>query len=114
MKVILLLILNLFSFDFVLALSESTNNLNQNQNLTLNQKQCDNQTVVNHKEIEAFGSKSTGLIDFATSAIEKAKWNQLAVRMAKVFFTFFLDLLLAEYFGASPRSLSQIFLRSTR
>jgi len=53
-------------------------------------------------------SRSVGLIDFVWSAISKAKWNVLAMRLTKVFFTFFLDLFLAQYFDSSSATVPQI------
>ncbi len=64
------------------------------------------QHQMKQKEVEGIPRpgpiESSGPIEFVVSAIGKAKWNVLFVRLAKVFFSFFLDLFLMEFFSAPP------------
>jgi hypothetical protein len=60
------------------------------------------QHQIKEKEVEGMPAAPSGLIEFVVSAIGKARWNVLFVRLAKVFFSFFLDLFLMEFFGAPP------------
>ena len=94
-RVIAILLFILFiQINCVFVFNETTNELNK--------KQFTNETNVS-KEMEINSSKSLILIDFMSSAIGKAKWNLLALRMTKVFVSFFLDLALAEFFGTFGR-----------
>jgi len=98
MKLILILCFNLILIHEITAVF----------GLKYSSQSYDNQTVSLSKEKVKTSSvketlpKNMNIIGFISSAIGKAKWNVLAYRMAKVFFTFILDLFLAQYFHTLP------------